>query len=194
MSTSGGFSSSLKTAYPTYRIDGLSSPLTVVLPTERVARWWFYFCDVASQYAVLPEMLLAVTLVETALYPGGLLPDDLYPLSLQVVVRDDLWFEPVKPDERCFPMTLALAAMHLNLQCLQFADIALALVAYHTDTDMVDDTGDPILDTPAHQDYVRAVLSTFIWLCTARPWQHWYPTLDVDVPVRPLTGGGRDGT
>lgn len=80
------------------------------------------------------------------------------------------------------------ASRHLRLQLMRFTRLTLALVAYHTDPEWVDDVGDAALDDPVQAEYVRAVLATLSWLCETKPWRGWdaCPVPDVTAPVEPI--------
>ena len=173
--------------YPTYRIYGRERTLTVTLPCKRMGRIWHWLETVSRRYQVDPELVLAITLVETALAP---LPDPeaIRPMSDVALAHLRQW---LGEDDRTEPspiLALAYAAGHLGMQRMRFSRLSLALVAYHTTPDWVDDHGDAVLDMPCYRDYVRAVLSTMTWLCDTQPWRRWdrCPPPDTHEPFRPI--------
>jgi hypothetical protein len=109
--------------------------------------------------------MLAVTLVESDLRPGGT-PGALYPLPYRVARR-------LYAEEAPWELALELAVTHLACQLERFDRLSLALLAYHTIPDWVEERGDAMLGIPVYAAYVRSVLTALRWLSRLCPWQSW---------------------
>jgi hypothetical protein len=154
----------------------LETPLPAVHPPIFVRRTlrlmaglWPWFDTVCRHFDLAPELLLAVVCVESATVPGA---NGLIAMSNQALACMARWY----PDLDTNPITLselAYAAAHLRRQCRRFTRLTLALAAFSTDPDWVEDRGEAMLDVPEVRDYLRRVFATLSWLSDTQPWRPW---------------------
>jgi hypothetical protein len=137
----------------------------MVFYVERMRFIWPTLEHVCRVHRLPLEVFVAVLLVETA-YGAKDRHAQLEPLTKSVRHR-------LHADDATWMESLEVAAGHLSCQLERFGSLALALVGYHDDPQVLEAATGCLLNDPLWSSYVETVTSTLDWLCRIRPWCRW---------------------